>query len=190
MNRLNQLCLDDMKDWNQIIDKTWTLFLDRDGVVNERIIDGYVSNWDDFVFLPGVLEAMRYFSESFGHIILVTNQQGVGKGLMSHSDLELVHKKMVAEIKSAGGRIDEILCCTQLASDPTNFRKPKPDMAYQAKEIFCDIDFAKSIMVGDSQSDIDFGHNAGMHTVFIGDDNPSADDSVKSLFEFSKKLNL
>ena len=178
-----------MKDWNRIIDENWTLFLDRDGVINRRIIDGYVTCWEEFDFLPGVLEAMKVFSQRFKYIVLVTNQQGVGKGLMTEEDLDAVHDAMMQEIEANEGRIDVILCCTQLASDPDNFRKPKPDMAYTAQEIFPDIDLAKSLMIGDGLSDIDFGRNAGMHTVFIGDENPSADDSFTSLYVFSKLLN-
>ena len=178
-----------MKDWNQIVDKNWTLFLDRDGVINKRIVDGYVTCWEEFEFLPGVLDAMKVFSKRFKYIVLVTNQQGVGKGLMSEDDLDAVHDAMMQEIEAHDGRIDVILSCTQLASDPDNFRKPKPDMAFMAQEIFPDIDFSKSLMIGDGQSDIGFGRNAGMYTVFIGNENPSADDSFLSLFEFSKSLN-
>ena len=69
-------------DWIGKIDKSWTLFLDRDGVINVRLIDDYVKNINEFEFLPGVLEAFKIFSEKFGRIIIVTNQQGVGKGLM------------------------------------------------------------------------------------------------------------
>lgn len=178
-----------MKDWNHIINKDWTLFLDRDGVINKRIMDGYVTRWEEFEFLPGVLDAMKVFSQRFKYIVLVSNQQGVGKGLMTEDDLDAVHDAMMQEIESREGRIDVLLCCTQLASDPDNYRKPKPDMAFTAQEIFPDIDFSKSLMIGDGQSDIDFGRNAGMYTVFIGEGNPSADDSSPSLYEFSKLLN-
>lgn len=178
-----------MKDWNHIIKKDWTLFLDRDGVINRRIIGGYVTRWEEFEFLSGVLDAMKVFSQHFKYIVLVTNQQGVGKELMTEDDLDAVHDAMMQEIEANDGRIDLILSCTQLASDPDNFRKPKPDMAFMAQEIFPDIDLAKSLMIGDGQSDIDFGRNAGMCTVFIGDENSRADDCVSSLYEFSKSLN-
>ena len=174
--------------WNEIIDDTWTLFLDRDGVINRRIVDGYVTRWEAFEFLPGVLEALRVFSQRFNHIVLVTNQQGVGKGLMTDADLESIHDAMMGCVEAEGGRIDVILCCTQLASEPDNYRKPNPDMAFMAQEIFPDIDLAKSVMVGDGQTDIEFGRNAGMQTIFIGGQNADADDCFPSLFEFSKSL--
>ena len=70
-------------DWNHIIDDQWTLLLDRDGVINRRIIDGYVTSWEEFEFLPGVLESFQVFAQRFRYIVIVTNQQGVGKRLMT-----------------------------------------------------------------------------------------------------------
>ena len=66
-------------DWKNIIDNDWTLFLDRDGVINVRIIDGYVTKIEEFEFMPNVLEAFKIFKEKFKHIIVVTNQQEIGR---------------------------------------------------------------------------------------------------------------
>ena len=176
------------KDWNQIVQNDWTLFLDRDGVINRRIIDGYVTTWEEFEFLPGVLEAMKVFAQRFRYIFVITNQQGVGKGLMTMEQVDAIHDLMCAEIEAHDGLIDGILACPQLASDPDNYRKPNPDMAYMACEICPDIDLGKTIMVGDGQTDIEFGHNAGTRTIFIGTENPDADDNFPSLFDFSKSL--
>ena len=93
------------------IDKTWSLFLDRDGVINKRIIDRYVSSWDQFVFLPGVLDAMKILSGGFGKILVVSNQQGIGKGLMTDDDVRNIHIRMAAEIKNGGGIIDKTYYC-------------------------------------------------------------------------------
>lgn len=175
-------------DWNHIIDADWTLFLDRDGVVNRRIIDGYVTCWEEFEFLPGVLEAIKLFAERFKYLFLITNQQGVGKGLMTMEQLEAIHDRMCMEIEAFGGRIDGILVCPQLATEPDNYRKPSPKMAYMAQELCPDIDLAKTVMIGDGKADIDFGRNAGTRTVFIGNDNPDADDTYPSLFEFANLL--
>ena len=175
-------------DWNHIIQDDWTLLLDRDGVINRRIVDGYVTDLEEFAFLPGVLEAMPVFARRFRYIVVITNQQGVGKGLMSMEQVDAIHDEMCAQIESHGGRIDGILVCPQLASDPDNYRKPDPKMAYMARELFPDLVFEHSIMVGDGQIDIDFGHRAGVHTIFIGDENPSADDTFHSLYEFSQQL--
>ena len=176
-------------DWKHIIDKDWTLFLDRDGVINRRIIDGYVTSWDEFEFLPGVLEAMEILAQRFRYIIVITNQQGVGKGLMTMEQVDDIHDRMCTEIEIHGGRIDGILVCPQLANEPDNYRKPDPTMAYTAQDIYPDIDLEQCVMVGDGATDMEFGHNAGTHTVFIGDENPDADDSYTSLFDFAQHLN-
>ena len=168
-------------DWKSEIDKTWTLFLDRDGVINVRLIDDYVKNINEFEFLPGVLEAFKIFAEKFGRIIIVTNQQGIGKGLMTLQDVNSIHDFMLKAIESQQGRVDKIYVCPQLKSDPNNFRKPSPRMAYMAQHDFPEIDLEKSIMIGDSNSDIEFGRNAGMYTILIGDE-------FESLFEFAKTL--
>jgi len=149
------------------IDNTWTLFLDRDGVINKRIFGGYVTNPSEFEFLPGVLESLKYFSSFFYKIIIITNQQGVGKGIMTESQLTDLHKYMVNEINSNEGRADAVYYCTQLATTPNNCRKPSINMAEKAVADFPEINLQKSIMVGDSQSDIEFGNNAGMKTIFI-----------------------
>lgn len=177
------------QDWKNIVDSSWTLFLDRDGVINQRIIDGYVKCCDEFVFLPLVKEAFTKFSKVFSRIIIVSNQQGIGKGLMTFDDLSKIHSFMQNEVEKAGGRIDAIYVCPQLKTEPDNFRKPYPKMAFMAKEQFSEIDFSKSIMVGDSKSDIEFGKNFGAKTILI-DSKPDfgADDSFSSLYSFSETL--
>lgn len=152
-----------LKDLN--IDGSWTLFLDRDGVINRRISRGYVTDWEKFEFLPGVEKAIKIFSGIFSRIVVVTNQQGIGKGLMTKEQLTEIHQKMVEHIDFAGGRIDAIYYCPALEEENSPYRKPAPGMAYKAKEDFPGIEFLKSLMVGDTESDIEFGHRAGMYTV-------------------------
>ena len=182
-----------LESWN--IDKNWTLFLDRDGVINRRIVDGYVTRWDEFEFLPGVLDALKILAKRFGRIIVVSNQQGIGKGLMSEDDLDLIHNSMVRQVEGARGRIDLVLFSPHLKSDGSPMRKPGTGMALEAKRVFPEIDFKKSVMAGDSESDMLFGRNAGMKTVLISDDpemvNLYADlyeASYKDLYAFSKTL--
>jgi histidinol-phosphate phosphatase family protein len=151
------------------MDASWTLFLDRDGVINHRIMGDYVKRPDEFVFLPGVKEAISKFSRIFGKIVVVTNQQGIGKGLMTPADLASIHQKMEIEVSKAGGRIDKIYHCPGLAAHQPLCRKPLPGMAMDAFSDFPEIDLSKSIMVGDSLSDIEFGRRLGMFTVKIGE---------------------
>ncbi len=149
------------------IDNSWTLFLDRDGVINYRIIDDYIKHRKDFKFIKGVLEAMQKLSSLFGKIIIVTNQQGIGKGLMNENDLNKVHSKMIEVINKNSGRIDKIYFSPYLEKEKNAYRKPGIGMALQAKNDFPSIDLTKSIMIGDSITDMQFGKNSEMLTVFI-----------------------
>ena len=143
------------------------LFLDRDGVINRRLPGAYIKNWDQFEFLDGVLEALAILAPLFHPIVVVTNQQGIGKGLMTAADLENVHQKMLVEVTNAGGRIDAVYYCGDLVSQQPNCRKPQPYMAHQAKKKFTQLKFSDSIMIGDSLSDLEFGARLGMTTVLI-----------------------
>jgi histidinol-phosphate phosphatase family protein len=152
-----------------MIDREWALFLDRDGVINRRIVDGYVQSWEQFEFLPGVLESVKRFSGIFGRIIVVSNQQGVGKGLMTEADVEDIHRKMTKEISLAGGKIDAVYFSPYLSSENSFMRKPNVGMALRARKQFPAIRFSQSLMAGDSLSDMIFGKRAGMKTALISD---------------------
>jgi len=149
------------------IDGTWSLFLDRDGVINRKLENDYVKSWEEFEFIPGALKSIASFSKIFGRIIVVTNQQGIGKGLYTHEELELVHAKMIHEIELTGGRIDKVYYSPNLNSENSILRKPNIGMGLKAKEDFPEIDFKKSIIIGDSVSDMQFGKNLGMTTFYI-----------------------
>ncbi|MCB0797859.1 MAG: HAD-IIIA family hydrolase [Chitinophagales bacterium] len=151
-------------------DASWTLFLDRDGVLNTRIPGDYVRNPAQLDILSGVPESLAALSEIFGRVVVVTNQQGIGKGLYAEDDLALVHEKLMQSVRQAGGRIDAVFFCPHLSGDPMcDCRKPAPGMAMQAKKHFPEIDFSRSVMVGDAASDIRFGRDLGMYTVAIQD---------------------
>jgi len=128
-----------------------------------------------------------------GKIIIVTNQRGIGKGLMTEEDLKEVHERMIDEFKKNEIRIDGIYYCPHdYEKEGCNCRKPAPGMALKAKEDFPEIDFFKSISVGDSLSDIEFGKNLGMLTVLLTTslelDDCFADFCFRDLFDFSKAL--
>jgi len=143
-----------------------TLFLDRDGVINRWLPGDYVRTWEQFAFLPGVLECLRKWAERFKHIIIVSNQRGVGKGKMTQEELDTVHARMLDEIRQAGGRIDAIYTCTETDKDHP-MRKPQPGMFLAACRDFPDIDPERSLMLGDSDSDREFAANCGMPFVLM-----------------------
>ena len=176
------------------IDKSWTLFLDRDGVINHEKHLDYIHTWDEFSFYDGAREAIAVFAKIFSRLIVVTNQKGIGKGVTNREDLELIHKNMITEITKAGGRIDAVYFCPDLEDDSLN-RKPNPGMGLQAKMDFPEIGFGKAIMVGNTLSDMQFGRNLGVKTIFLPTTRPEVDlndnriDAVyESLLSFSKHL--
>lgn len=176
------------------INKTWTLFLDRDGVINEDKPGSYIFNADEFAFTAGGPDLFEGLSRKFGPLIVVTNQRGLGRGLMTEADLSGIHDKMLDEIRKAGGRIDAIYYAPSIHNDDP-LRKPNPGMAVKARQDFPHIDPAKSIMVGNKMSDMAFGKNAGMYTVYIASTNPEApfphpdvDLRYGSLEEFASSL--
>lgn len=178
-----------LKDLN--INKSWTLFLDRDGVINKKLDNDYVKHWIEFEFLDGVLNALKELDTVFGKIVVVTNQQGIGKHLYRIEDLELIHKNMLYEVTYLGGRIDKVYFSPYLNSENHPTRKPGIGMAIQAQKDFPEIDFTKSIIVGDSLSDMEFGRNAGMKTVFISEEKKKderIDMQFSSLIEFAHNL--
>lgn len=172
------------------IDSSWTLFLDRDGVINRKIDDDYVRHPEDFIFLEQVPESIAALGKVFGKIVITTNQRGIGRGLFSEANLHDIHRSMLQKVEKMGGRIDGIFYCPHLADDPDcDCRKPKPGMAYQAQQRFPEINFQKSVMVGDSMSDIGFGNDLGMHTVHITlADVTQANEKWSSLFAWTSHL--
>lgn len=142
------------------------LLLDRDGVINVLRPGDYVKTIDEFVFCDGALEALRLLDPLFRRIVIVSNQRGVGRGLMSEADLEAIHAWMCGRIRDAGGRIDRIYVCT--ATDDANpRRKPNTGMIDEVRADFPDIDPRRSFLVGDSDSDLLLAARAGIPAVQI-----------------------
>jgi len=178
------------------IDDCWTLFLDRDGVINVEKDQSYIFHYGEFVFYERGLEALSLLSEIFPRIVVVTNQKGVGKGLMTTEALTDIHEKMTAAVRTGGGRIDAIYYCDALSDDHPH-RKPNPGMAFAAQQDIPEIDLSRSIMVGNNISDMEFGRNAGMYTVFLSTTSPapalphpSIDMIFNNLYDFAKALHF
>jgi D-glycero-D-manno-heptose 1,7-bisphosphate phosphatase len=148
------------------IDNSWTLFLDRDGVINFENPGTYVRNWEEFIFYPNAAENIAFFNKRFLRLVLATNQRGIARGIMTLADLENIHSHMESEIAEKGGHVDRIYFCVDSESSSA-CRKPNPGMAFQAARDFPEINLAKSLMVGNNLSDMLFGKNAGMKTVFL-----------------------
>ena len=144
-----------------------TLFLDRDGVINVKLDGQYVKNTDEFDFIKGSEMAISKLSKIFNRILIVTNQQGIAKGIMSDNDLDVLHEYMLFEIKKNGGEIDKIYYCPHLATESCNCRKPNPGLIQQAMIDFPEIKLEQSYLIGDSDTDIIAGNKMGLITVKV-----------------------
>jgi D-glycero-D-manno-heptose 1,7-bisphosphate phosphatase len=147
------------------VSTSWSIFLDRDGVINELLPMDYVKTRQEFVFKEGVLSELAMLSNIFDYLFIITNQQGVGKGLMTEEALLDVHNYMMDEIQLAGGRISKIYYCPHIKELDCNCRKPKPGMVERAFEEFPEATPQQSIFVGDSSSDIELAESFGITSV-------------------------
>ena len=144
-----------------------TLFLDRDGVINMKLDGRYVRNFEEFEFMPGVELAIANLSKIFKRILIVTNQQGIAKGIMSAEDLNSLHKNMLQQLKTTGGTIEKIYYCPHLDAEDCKCRKPNTGMMEQAIIDFPDLENENSYLVGDSDSDITTGNEMCLITVKV-----------------------
>lgn len=149
------------------------LFFDRDGVVNRRRVDDYVKRWEEFELLDGVADVLRQARAAGFVAILVTNQRGIARGLMTEEDLAAIHEGMQRELAGAGG-FDAIYYCPHERDAGCSCRKPLPGMLFEAASEH-DLDLASSWMIGDSESDVAAGRAAGCRTVLIA---PAGTDSA------------
>jgi len=144
-------------------------FFDRDGIVNKRKFGGYIQNYDEFEFLSEFLNIFERV-ESLGYLkIIITNQQGIGKGLMTEEELTKVHNLMQFNLyQKFGFSFDDIYYSLDLANSGSKSRKPEPGMILNALEKW-EIDKNNSYFLGDSESDAIAGERAGIKTILIGD---------------------
>lgn len=148
-------------------------FFDRDGVVNLSPGPGYVLRWEEFHFAPGTVEALAWLKARGYALVLVTSQQGVGKGLMTQETLDEIHARMQEALRKQNADFDAIHACTCLQTDPDcTCRKPSPEMVLSAAAEL-GIDLGQSWLVGDHDRDIQMAVNAGVpHTIRVAGENP------------------
>jgi D-glycero-D-manno-heptose 1,7-bisphosphate phosphatase len=137
----------------------YTVFLDRDGVINRDSPD-YVTSWDQFVCLPGSLAAIGRLTRAGMTVMLITNQSAVGRGMMDIATLEGMHRNLQQAVARRGGRIAAVFYCPHHPDEGCDCRKPKPGLILRAQRHF-QLDLAASTMIGDSARDIECGIRAG-----------------------------
>jgi D-glycero-D-manno-heptose 1,7-bisphosphate phosphatase len=150
------------------------VFFDRDGIVNRSPGPGYVLRWDAFVFEPAFAGILRAVLEKGYVAVVVTNQRGVARGLMSAEALEDIHARMRRALREEHGlELLDVLACTH-ETGTCACRKPAPGMLLDAARRH-NLDLARSWMIGDAACDIEAGRRAGCRTVYVGLDDPGAD---------------
>lgn len=142
-----------------------TIFLDRDGVINENRTD-YVKTWSEYCFLPGSLEAIARLTQAGHSIVVCTNQAAIAKGIISAETVEDIHSRMLAEIREAGGVVEKVYYCPHSKDENCNCRKPRPGLLLQASREL-NLDLSDAVLVGDSISDVCAGLAAGVHTILV-----------------------
>jgi D-glycero-D-manno-heptose 1,7-bisphosphate phosphatase len=159
--------------FHSAVGMTKAAFLDRDGVINQKAPDGqYVTRWEEFQFLPGVVEGITQLNRAGFCVIVVTNQRCVAKGLLTETDLKGLHQRMSEHLARSGARIDAIFHCPHELDQPCSCRKPAPGMLFEAAHSH-DLDLASSWMIGDSVADIQAGKSAGCRTARVLVENPA-----------------
>jgi D-glycero-D-manno-heptose 1,7-bisphosphate phosphatase len=148
-------------------DAVRTVFLDRDGVINEKAPEGdYVHCAEDLKLLDGVAGAIARLNHRGVRVVVVSNQRGVALGLYTADDVRAIARVMEELLAVEGAHLDGFYFCPH-DKGTCNCRKPLPGMFEQAKADFPEIDVAHSVMIGDSLSDVEFGRRLAMRTVFI-----------------------
>ncbi|MBT8342014.1 MAG: D-glycero-beta-D-manno-heptose 1,7-bisphosphate 7-phosphatase [Desulfatitalea sp.] len=140
-------------------------FLDRDGVIN-RDSPHYIKNWGEYEFLPGSLEALKRLNQLGIHVIVITNQSIINRGMVPAQVLAHTHARLREAVRQAGGLIHDIFFCPHRPDENCSCRKPKPGLIRQAAQRHA-IDPGATVMVGDSAKDILCGHAAGCRATIL-----------------------
>lgn len=146
--------------------KKGAVFLDRDGVINASPKGRYVTRWGEFRFLPGSLKALQRLHAMDWPVVVISNQSGVGRGMMTKGTLEVVTRKMLEVVARRGGRIDAVYYCTHAPDHGCSCRKPSLRLMKQAARRL-HVDLKHSFMVGDNRTDIEMGRRARCKTVLV-----------------------
>jgi D-glycero-D-manno-heptose 1,7-bisphosphate phosphatase len=142
------------------------VMVDRDGVINRRVRNGYVTTWRQFIFLPGVLDGLRRLTEAGYSIIVISNQAGVGKGAMNTSDLDRITRRFIRKVQACGGVIRRAYYCTHPKTDRCPCRKPRPGLLLTAQQDYKFV-LADTYFIGDATSDLIAASRAGCPMIMV-----------------------
>jgi len=142
------------------------VFVDRDGVINEDPIGDYVTQWEEFRFIPGALEGLRRLAHGGFGIVIVSNQAGIGDGVFTKRALRVVTKKMLRELRKSGVKVRGVYYCVHGKNANCSCRKPKVGLFHQAAR---DLRFRprETFFIGDKLSDMQAGKDFGFRLLFV-----------------------
>lgn len=143
----------------------WTVFLDRDGVINVNRPD-HVKSWGEFEFIPGSPEAIARLSRAGYRVFVITNQAIVNRGIVSSDVVEGINERMVRELEQRGAQVDGVAYCPHRPDECCACRKPQPGLLVRLAESH-GINLESSVLIGDALADIQAGRAAGCHTVLV-----------------------
>lgn len=157
-----------------------TVFLDRDGTINVKAAEGsYITAPDQLVLLPGAAHAIRRLNEARVRVVVVTNQRGIARGLMSPDDLSRIHDRMSQLLATDGAWVDAIYACPHGLGE-CDCRKPATGLIEQAIRDYPDIRRETAAVIGDAASDVELGLRAGVTPVRLQPAPVDPSDSVHS----------
>lgn len=158
------------------------VFLDRDGVINRKPVDGhYVTRWEEFEFLPRAKKALELLKSHGFHVVVVTNQRGVALGHMTEADVKAIHERMSQSLAESGAAPDAVYFCPHEIGACT-CRKPGIGLFLKAKERWPDLRFEDSFVIGDTDADIEAGVRVGACTIRITSDDQTDRIRIRSDF--------
>lgn len=164
--------------------KKWAVFLDRDGVINRKAPEGaYITSVSELELLSGVREAIARLNRLGVPVVVITNQRGVARGLMTRADLEDVHREIEKELALGSAEIDAFYSCTHDKQESCGCRKPAPGNLIAASQDL-QVDLEHSWMVGDRESDIEAGSAAGCRTIRLTKTSEQPDDLARTKADY------
>ena len=168
--------------------KSQAVFLDRDGVIN-RDREDFVKSWEEFEFLPHALEALAALAQTPYRIVVLTNQSGLGRGLLTERALQQIHAKMIDRINECGGRIDAIYYCPHRPDAGCDCRKPSAGLFFEAARDF-EVNLTSSWAIGDSGRDVRAASRAGVKAILLDRILPDPSAMTISPLEFRRASDL
>lgn len=164
------------------------VFLDRDGVINKDRLD-FVKSWEEFEFLPSAMEALAILAKTPYRIVVISNQSGIGRGLLSEATLQEIHARMIDQIESCGGRIDAVYYCPHSPDAGCRCRKPAPGLFLAAAQEL-GIDLTSSWAVGDRQRDVQAANRVGLSSILLDRTLPDVDETPEVQLKFVRAADL